>query len=118
MVIRRAVQHVAEEPQARTERSYRESHRAPRHPSRDARGQQIESRHCPLTTCKVIYNAENNCQRNSCERCEDFRPYGTLSNNIHVEPSDQYALTNRFAYSFTWLDFRPRLTLAIRSRKA
>jgi hypothetical protein len=35
-----------------------------------------------------------------------------------VEPSDQYALTNRCADSFTRLDFRPRLTLAIRSRKA
>ncbi len=53
-LIRRAVQQVAEEPQARTER-----------------------------------------------RREDFRRYGTFSNNIHVEPSDQYALTNRFAHSFT-----------------
>src|SRR4030095_10161128 len=44
-------------------------------------------------------------QRDSCERREDFRQYGTLSDSSHIQPGTQNALTNRFADSFMRFSF-------------
>src|SRR6266403_5143153 len=79
---------------------------------REARRQQIESRYCPLATCEIIHNAKNNCQRDSCERRENFRQYGTLSNSSHIESGAQNALTNQFVNSFMRFYFQRILALA------
>src|SRR6266699_4756306 len=83
MLIRRPAEHVAEEPRASTERSHCESRRAPGHPSREARGQQVKSRYCPLATRKIIHEAENGCQRHSCGSRNHLRSHTKLSPWIH-----------------------------------
>src|SRR6266571_9209849 len=85
MLIRRPTEYVAEEPHARAQRSHCQSGRAPGHPSREARRQQVKSRYCPLTTRKIIHKAKNNCQRHSRGSRGHLRSRTKLSPWIHLE---------------------------------
>src|SRR6266516_943085 len=70
---------------ARAQRSHCQSGRAPGHPSREARRQQVQSRYCPLTTRKIIHKAKNNCQRHSRGSRGHLRSRTKLSPWIHLE---------------------------------
>src|SRR6266566_8137409 len=87
MLIHRTAEHVAEEPRASTECSHCESHRAPGHPSREARGQQVKRRYCPLAARQIIHEAENGCQHHSSGSRNHLRSHTKLCSWIHLELS-------------------------------
>src|SRR4029077_5725085 len=84
MLIRRPAEQVAEEPNASTERSHCQTHRAPDYPSSEARGQQVKSRYCPLTSCNIIDDSKADCKHYSGKRRKDLRHGGWLWYRIHV----------------------------------
>src|SRR5882724_6432066 len=84
MLIRWPAEQVAEKPCASTERSHCESRRAPGHPYRKARRQQVKSRYCPLASCDIIDEPEADCKHDSGKRRKDLRYGGWPWYRIHV----------------------------------
>src|SRR5207248_9462517 len=85
MLACRTTAYVAEEPPAPAQSSSCESGRSPGHPAREAGGQQVKSRYCPLTARKIIHKAKNNCQRHSRGSRGHLRSRTKLSPWIHLE---------------------------------
>src|SRR5438034_1090617 len=94
MLIRGSTEYVAEEPHARAQRSHCESRRAPGHPSREARGQQVKSRYCPLASCDIIDEPEADCKHDSGKRRKDLRHGGSLWYRIHVHAQSSVKISS------------------------
>src|SRR4029077_2123357 len=94
MLICRPTEHVAEEPDAGTQRSHHKSHPTPGHPGSEARRQQIKSRYCPLASCKIIDEPEADCERDSDKRRKDLRNGGGLWYRIHVRTQSSVKISS------------------------
>src|SRR5207249_2854052 len=94
MLIRGSTEYVAEEPHARAQRSHCESRRAPGHPSREARGQQVKSRYCPLASCDIIDEPEADCKHDSGKRRKDLRYGGWPWYRIHVHAQSSVKISS------------------------